>query len=70
MINLTRFDTMVELEKKMNNAAKECSDRLWYKKWNPDQDMLVAAFTEGVKWLAKELMKEQRNDISRKETDR
>lgn len=59
MIYLTRFDTMVELEKKVNNAARECSDRLWNKKWDPKQDMLKAAFIEGVKWLAKELMKEQ-----------
>lgn len=51
--------TMLELEEKMNNAAKECSDRLWYKKWDPGQDMLKAAFLEGVKWLARELKKEQ-----------
>lgn len=56
---MTKFDTMLELEEKVNNAAKECSDRLWNKKWNPGQDMLKAAFIEGVKWLARESMKEQ-----------
>lgn len=55
---MANFDTMLELEKKANNAAKECSNRLWNKKWNPGQDMLSTAFLEGVKWLAKELMKE------------
>lgn len=53
---------MLELEEKMNNAAKECSDRLWNKKWDPRQDMLKAAFLEGVKWLARELKKEQEDD--------
>lgn len=51
--------TMLELEEKVNNAAKECSDRLWRKEWNPSQDMLSTAFIEGVKWLTRELMKEQ-----------
>lgn len=58
---MTSFDAMLELEEKMNNAAKECSDRIWNKKWNPGQDMLKAAFLEGVKWLARELKKEQKN---------
>ena len=53
--------TMLELEEKMDNAANECSDRLWNKKWDPGQDMLRAAFLEGVKWLARELMKGQEN---------
>ncbi len=56
---MTKFDSMLELEEKINNAAKECSDRLWNKKWAPKQDMLAAAFIEGVKWLARESMKEQ-----------
>lgn len=51
--------TMLELEEKMNNAAEECSDRLWNKEWNPGQDMLRVAFLEGVQWLARELKKEQ-----------
>lgn len=54
--------TMLELEGKMNNAAKEYSDRIWNKKWDPGQDMLKAAFLEGVKWLARELKKEQENE--------
>lgn len=49
---MTHFDAMLELEEKVNKAAKECSDRLWNKKWNPGQDMLATAFIEGVKWLA------------------
>ena len=56
---MTKFDTMLELEEKVNNAAKECSDRLWNKKWDPAQDMLKVAFIEGVKWLARESMKEK-----------
>lgn len=56
---MTKFDTILELEEKMDNAAKECSDRLWNKKWDPGQDMLKTAFLEGVKWLARELKKEQ-----------
>lgn len=67
---MTEFDSMLELEEKVNKAAKECSDRLWNKKWDPGQDMLKTAFIEGVKWLARESMKEQTNDESRKETDR
>ncbi|MBO5920945.1 MAG: hypothetical protein J6Q48_00990 [Bacteroidaceae bacterium] len=59
---MTKFDGMLELEEKINKAAKECSNRLWYKKWNPGQDMLVIAFIEGVKWLARESMKEQVKD--------
>lgn len=59
---MTKFDTMLDLEEKVNKAAKECSDRLWNKKWNPGQDMLAAAFIEGVKWLAREQKKEQAND--------
>ena len=51
--------TILELEEKMDSAANECSDRLWNKKWNPGQDMLRVAFLEGVKWLARELKKEQ-----------
>ena len=63
---MTKFDAVLELEEKINNAAKECSDRLWNKKWNLGQDMLATAFIEGVKWLARESMKEQENghDIS------
>lgn len=56
---MTNFDTMLELEEKVNKAAQECSDRLWNKKWDPKQDMLKVAFIEGVKWLARESMKEQ-----------
>lgn len=56
---MTNFDSMLELEEKVNKAAKECSNRLWDKKWNPGQDMLATAFIEGVKWLARESMKEQ-----------
>ena len=56
---MTNFNAMLELEEKMNNAAKECSDRLWNKKWDPGQDMLRAAFLEGIKWLARELKKKQ-----------
>lgn len=56
---MTNFDSMLELEKKINNAARECSDRIWNKKWDPKQDMLAAAFIEGVKWLARESMKEE-----------
>ena len=68
---MTKPDKMLELEEKVNNAAEECSDRLWNKKWNPRQDMLKVAFIEGVKWLARESMKEQvENDQDRKETDR
>lgn len=58
---MTKPDRMQELEEKVNNAAKECSDRLWNKKWDLGQDMLKAAFIEGVKWLARESMKEQTN---------
>lgn len=67
---MTKFDGMLELEEKINKAAKECSDRLWNKKWNPGQDMLATAFIEGVKWLARESMKEQANDESREKTNR
>lgn len=63
---MTKFDEMLELEEKVNNAAKECSDRLWNKKWNPGQDMLATAFIEGAKWLARESMKEQANDKGEK----
>lgn len=58
---MTKFNGMLELGEKINKAAKECSDRLWNKKWNPGQDMLAIAFIEGVKWLARESMKEQKN---------
>lgn len=67
---MTNFDTMLELEEKINNAARECSDRLWNKKWNPGQDMLATAFIEGVKWLSRELMKEQTNDKDREKANR
>lgn len=60
-MRMTKSDPMLELEEKVNKAAKECSDRLWNKKWNPGQDMLSTAFIEGVKWLARESMKEQKN---------
>lgn len=64
---MTKLDEMLELEEKVNNAAKECSDRLWNKKWDPGQDMLKVAFIEGVKWLARESMKEQKvNDYRKK----
>ena len=56
---MTEFDGMLELEERINKAATACSDRLWNKKWNPRQDMLKAAFIEGVKWLARESMKEK-----------
>jgi len=56
---MTKFNEMLELEEKINNAATECSDGLWNKKWDPKQDMLKVAFIEGVKWLARELKKEQ-----------
>ena len=56
---MTKFDAMLELEEKINKAAKECSDRLWNKQWNPGQDILKTAFIEGVKWLARESMREQ-----------
>lgn len=61
---MTKFDAMLELEEKINNAARECSNRLWNKKWNPGQDMLATAFIEGVKWLARESMKEKENGIT------
>ena len=67
---MTKFDGMLELEEKINKAAKECSDRLWNKKWNPGQDMLATAFIAGVKWLARESMKEQANDESREKANR
>ena len=67
---MTKFDGMLELEEKINKAAKECSDRLLNKKWNPGQDMLATAFIEGVKWLARESMKEQANDESREKANR
>ena len=51
--------TVSEFNEKINNAAKECSDRLWNKKWNPSQDMLSTAFIEGVKWIIRESLKEQ-----------
>lgn len=55
---MTKFNQMLELEEKINKAAKECSDRIWNnKKRNPGQDMLATAFIEGVKWLARESMK-------------
>lgn len=57
-IGMTNPDSMLELEERVNKAAKECSDRLWNNKWNPSQDMLATAFIEGVKWLARESMKE------------
>lgn len=59
---MTNPDAMLRLEERINKAAKECSDRLWNKKWNPGQDMLATAFTEGVEWLARESMKEQVQD--------
>ena len=59
---MTKLEQMLELEENMDKAAKECSDTLWNKKWNPGQDMLRVAFLEGVKWLARELKKEQKND--------
>lgn len=65
---MTTFDAMLELEEKINKAAKECSDRLWNKRWNPGQDMLATAFIEGVKWLARESMKEKENDKTNMET--
>lgn len=64
---MTNFDAMLELEEKMNNAAKECSVRVRNKYNDPYPDvrvgdMLRSAFLEGVKWLARESMKEQEND--------
>lgn len=54
--------TISKLREKMNNAADECSDRLWNKKWDPKQDMLRVAFLEGVKWLAQELDEDEENE--------
>lgn len=53
---------MLELEEKVNKAAKECCDRLRNNRKWPGQDITTAAFIEGVKWLARESMKELGND--------
>ena len=61
---MTKFDEMLELEEKMNNAAIDCSVRIRNKYNDPYPDvrvgdMLRASFLEGIKWLARELKKEQ-----------